>query len=126
MVTKDGKPWMCYGVMGGEMQPQGHVQALVNMIDFGMDAQAAGDAGRVRHDGSQTPTGRPMAAEGGTLDIESSIPEATVTELVRRGHRVLRKGGDTFGGYQGIRIDEEHGTLQGGSEPRKDGAAVGY
>ncbi len=81
MVTKEGKPWLCFGVMGGDMQPQGHVQVLVNMIDFGLDVQAAGDEGRVRHDGSQTPTGRPMAPDGGTVDVESSIPQATIDEL---------------------------------------------
>ena len=85
MVTKDGKPWLCFGVMGGDMQPQGHVQVLVNMIDFGLNVQAAGDEGRVRHDGSQTPTGRPMASGGGTVDVESSIPQATIDELTRRG-----------------------------------------
>jgi len=124
-VTKDGKPWFCFGVMGGDMQPQGHVQVLVNMIDFDMDAQAAGDAGRVRHSGSQTPTGRPMDSTGGQVSVESSIPDETVRELEQRGHKVVR-GGTSYGGYQGIFIDHEHGTLQGGTEPRKDGAAVGY
>ena len=81
MVTKDGKPWLCFGVMGGDMQPQGHVQVLVNMIDFDLDVQAAGDEGRVRHDGSQTPTGQPMDSGGGTVDVESSIPQATIDEL---------------------------------------------
>ena len=81
MVTKNGKPWLCFGLMGGDMQPQGHVQVLVNMIDFDLDAQAAGDEGRVRHDGSQTPTGHPMASGGGTVDVESSIPQATIEEL---------------------------------------------
>ena len=123
MATKDGKPWLCFGVMGGDFQPQGHTQVLVNMIDFGLDVQAAGDAGRIRHDGSQTPTGQSMSPLGGTLDIESGIPEATVVELLRRGHQIDRKGGDTFGGYEGIWIDQKHGTLWGGTEPRKDGAA---
>jgi gamma-glutamyltranspeptidase/glutathione hydrolase len=108
------------------MQPQGHVQVLVNMIDFDLDAQAAGDEGRVRHDGSQTPTGHPMALGGGTVDVESSIPQATIDELTRRGHNVVHGFGDGFGGYQGIRINQELGTLQGATEPRKDGAAVGY
>lgn len=124
-VTKDGKPWFCFGVMGGDMQPQGHVQVLVNMIDFGMDVQAAGDAGRVRHSGSQTPTSKPMDSTGGTVSVESSIPDETVRELEQRGHKVVR-GGTSYGGYQGILIDHEHGTLRGGTEPRKDGAAVGY
>src|SRR5580704_11927885 len=126
MVTKEGKPWLCFGVMGGDFQPQGHTQILVNMIDFGLDVQAAGDAGRIRHDGSQTPTGQAMTPPGGTLDIESGIPDATIAELLRRGHQIDRKGGDTFGGYQGIWIDRKYGTLQGGTEPRKDGAPVGY
>ncbi len=126
MVTKEGKPWLCFGVMGGDFQPQGHTQILVNMIDFGLDVQAAGDAGRIRHDGSQTPTGQPMTPPGGTLDIESGIPDATIAELLRRGHQIDRKGGDTFGGYEGIWIDQQHGTLHGATEPRKDGAAVGY
>jgi gamma-glutamyltranspeptidase/glutathione hydrolase len=126
MVTKDGKPWFCFGVMGGDMQPQGHVQVLVNMIDFGLNVQAAGDAGRVRHDGSQTPTGRTMATGGGEVDVESSIPQAVIDELARRGHRIVHKADDGFGGYQGIWIDQEHGTIQGATEPRKDGAAVGY
>jgi gamma-glutamyltranspeptidase / glutathione hydrolase len=126
MVTKEGKPWLAFGVMGGDMQPQGHVQVLLNMIDFGLDVQAAGDAGRVRHDGSQTPTGRPMESGGGEVDVESSIPQATLDELTKRGHHIVHKPDDGFGGYQGIRIDQEHGTLHGGTEPRKDGAAVGY
>ena len=126
MVTKGDKPWLCFGVMGGDMQPQGHVQVLVNMIDFGLDVQAAGDEGRVRHDGSQTPTGRPMESGGGSVDVESSIPKATIDELTRRGHHIIHGFGDGFGGYQGIWIDQAHGTIHGGTEPRKDGAAVGY
>src|SRR5580704_7355952 len=126
MVTKDGKPWFCFGVMGGDMQPQGHVQVLVNMIDFGLNVQAAADAGRVRHDGSQTPTSRPMEAGGGEVDVESSIPEETLEELAKRGHKIVHKPDGGFGGYQGIFIDQEHGTIQGGTEPRTDGAAVGY
>ncbi len=125
MVTKEGKPWLCFGVMGGDMQPQGHVQVLVNMIDFGMNVQAAGDAPRVRHIGSAQPTGKAMAADGGTVTIESGIPEMAVRGLLRKGHHVARGLGG-FGGYQAIRIDWENGTLHGGSEPRKDGIAIGY
>jgi len=125
MVTKEGKPWFCFGVMGGDMQPQGHVQVLVNMIDFGMNVQAAGEAPRVEHTGSATPTGRPMAADGGLIRAESGLPEAVVLELRRRGHRVSRVAVNS-GGYQGILIDPETNMLQGGSESRKDGAAVGY
>lgn len=106
------------------MQPQGHVQILVNMIDFGMNVQAAGDAARVQHSGSATPTGLP--AEGsGTVGVEAGIAEETVVALQAKGHKVMRSRG-SFGGYQGILIDWENGVLHGGTEPRKDGAAVGY
>lgn len=125
MVTKEGKPWLCFGVMGGDMQPQGHVQVLVNMIDFGMNVQAAGDAARVRHQGSQTPTGLPMEADGGKVAVESGVPEHVVKALQERGHVVIRSPG-SFGGYQAIQIDHEHGVLHGGTDPRKDGAAAGY
>ena len=124
MVTKDDRPWFCFGVMGGDMQPQGHSQVLVNLIDFGMNVQAAGDAARVRHLGSAQPTG--AAADGmGTVQIESGISDAVAAELRRRGHRIQRAKG-SFGGYQGILIDWENGVLQGGTEARKDGTAVGY
>ncbi len=124
MVTKDGKPWFSFGVMGGDMQPQGHVQVLINLIDFDLDVQAAGDAARVRHDGSATPTSLPESPPGGTVIVESGISDATVKALEAKGHLVKR--GDPDGGYQGILIDWENGTLQGGSEPRKDGMALGY
>ncbi len=124
-VTHKGEPWFSFGVMGGDMQPQGHVQVLVNMIDFGMNAQEAGDAARVQHFGSATPTGLPMAAAGGTVGIESGIPAATLTALEQRGHQ-LRRAPGAFGGYQGILIDHRFGVLHGASDPRKDGCAVGY
>ena len=110
--------------MGGDMQPQGHVQVLVNMIDFGMNVQLAGDAPRIRHDGSATPTGQPHEADGGTVYADRGISDEVMQELKRRGHVVQR--GAAGGGYQGIRIDLENGVLIGGSEPRKDGQAVGY
>ncbi|MGM0487970.1 MAG: gamma-glutamyltransferase [Planctomycetota bacterium] len=123
MVTRNDKPWFCFGVMGGAMQPQGHVQVLVNLIDFGMNVQAAGDAARVRHSGSATPRGD--SADGaGTVYVESGISDAAVSELGKRGHRVVR-GKTSFGGYQGILIDWNHDVLHGGTESRKDGAAVG-
>ncbi len=125
MVTKDGKPWFCFGVMGGDMQPQGHVEVLVNMIDFGMNPQMAGDASRIRHGGSATPTGLPEDAHGGTVFLESCFPAETLRQLEAMGH-VLGKATGSYGGYQGILIDHEHGTLQGATDPRKDGAAVGY
>jgi gamma-glutamyltranspeptidase/glutathione hydrolase len=124
MVTKEGRPWFSFGVMGGDMQPQGQVQVLVNMIDFGLDVQAAGDAARVRHDGSATPTGLPETPAGGTVIAESGISDATIMALEAKGHLVRR--GQDGGGYQGILIDWEKGTLIGGTEPRKDGMALGY
>ncbi len=124
MVTKDDRPWFCFGVMGGDMQPQGHAQVLVNLIDFGMNVQAAGDAARVRHLGSAQPTG--AAADGvGTVQVESGISAETVQQLRARGHKIVRAKG-AFGGYQGILIDWENGVLQAATESRKDGEAVGY
>ncbi len=125
MVTKDDKPWFCFGVMGGDMQPQGHVEVLVNMIDFGMNPQMAGDASRIRHAGSATPTGVAEEPDGGTVFLESGFPAETLTKLEAMGHK-LGKATGSFGGYQGILIDHEHGTLHGATDPRKDGAAVGY
>ncbi len=124
MVTREGQPVFCFGVMGGDMQPQGHVQVLVNIIDFGMNVQQAGDAARVRHLGSATPTGLPQNGSG-VVQVESGIAESTRLELERRGHQVL-VGGGGFGGYQGIWIDWKNGVLHGATEPRKDGCASGY
>jgi gamma-glutamyltranspeptidase/glutathione hydrolase len=124
MVTKDGKPWFCYGVMGGDMQAQGHVQILLNMIDYGMNVQAAGDAARVMHTGSATPTGD-QASGSGTVHVEAGISDETIAALRAKGHKVLRSRGG-YGGYQGILLDWDHGVLHGATEPRKDGAAVGY
>lgn len=121
--TKDGQPWLSFGVMGGAMQPQGHVQILVNLIDFGMGVQEAGDAARYRHTGSSQPTG-PAADPLGTVSVESGIPASTIAEIERRGHRVQRGSGG-FGGYQAIMRDAT-GTYHGASEMRKDGAAIGY
>lgn len=125
MVTKEGQPWLVFGVMGGDMQAQGQVQVLVNMIDFGMNVQQAGDAARIYHSGSASPTGAPAAAQGGEVAIESGIPAATIKALTERGHTIVRDPG-SFGGYQAIMIDRERGVLHGGTDPRKDGAAVGY
>jgi gamma-glutamyltranspeptidase/glutathione hydrolase len=125
MVTKDGKPWFCFGVMGGDMQPQGHVQVLINMIDFGMNPQMAGDASRIRHGGSETPTGIPEEPHGGTVFLESGFPAETLKKLESMGHK-LGKSVGSFGGYQGILIDDAHGTLHGATESRKDGTALGY
>lgn len=124
MVTKSGKPWLCFGVMGGDMQPQGHVQILVNLIDFGMNVQLAGDASRIQHSGSATPTGVP-ADGAGIVSVESGISDEAVAALRAKGHRVIRSRGG-FGGYQGILIDHELGVLHGATESRKDGVAAGY
>nr|VFK63950.1 MAG: gamma-glutamyltransferase 2. Threonine peptidase. MEROPS family T03 [Candidatus Kentron sp. TUN] len=124
-VTRGGLPYFCFGVMGGDMQPQGQVQVLLNLIDFGMNTQAAGDAARLCHFGSQTPTGLAMVEGGGSVGIETGIPAESVEGLLRRGHRLIHSPG-SFGGYQGILIDWENGVLHGATEPRKDGAAVGY
>lgn len=122
-VTRDGKPWLSFGVMGGGMQPQGHVQVLVNMIDFGMNLQAAGDAPRIRHDGSSEPTGERMS-DGGVVRVERGFPAEAIAELEKRGHRVevINDGG--YGGYQAIR--KHGGVWVGASESRKDGHAAGY
>jgi gamma-glutamyltranspeptidase / glutathione hydrolase len=123
--VRGGEPWLSFGVMGGDMQPQGHVQVLVNLLDFGMDVQQAGEAPRVEHVGSATPTGRAGDPRGGTVLAEIGLPDEVVNELARRGHRVerVKRNG---GGYQGIWIDRKTGVLHGGTEARKDGAAVGY
>jgi gamma-glutamyltranspeptidase/glutathione hydrolase len=125
MVTKEGRPWLSFGVMGGDMQPQGHVQVLVNMIDFGMNVQEAGDAARVRHLGDATPTGIPADPNGGIVAVESGVPAATLEILRAKGHTIAQAPGG-FGGYQAILIDWERGTLRGGTDPRKDGSAAGY
>jgi gamma-glutamyltranspeptidase / glutathione hydrolase len=126
MVTKDDKPWFCFGVMGGDMQPQGHVQVLVNLIDFGMDVQQAGDAPRVRHDGSATPTGKSADSNGGVVFVEAGISDKAIARLRDKQHDVRSATSGGFGGYQGILIDWENGVLRGGSESRKDGHAQGY
>jgi len=125
MVTQDARPWLCYGVMGGDMQPQGHVQVLVNLVDFGMDVQSAGDSPRIRHYGSATPTGQPGDPQGGTISMEWGFSDQTLEALRAKGHKI-EHGHWGFGGYQGIRIDWQHGTLHAGSETRNDGCAVGY
>ncbi|MBY0586566.1 gamma-glutamyltransferase [bacterium] len=125
MATKNGKPWLSFGVMGGDMQPQGHVQVLLNIIDHQMNIQLAGEAIRCRHDGSSTPTGGRMT-DGGEVLLEAGLPETTLKHLRDKGHRVRLGNPSEFGGYQAILIDEENGMLQGASEHRKDGAAAGY
>jgi gamma-glutamyltranspeptidase/glutathione hydrolase len=124
-VTKDGKPWFCFGVMGGDMQPQGQVEVLVNLIDFGMNVQEAGESPRLEHVGSATPKGARGDRDGGTVQAERGISEKILTELRRRGHQV-KQVKTNGGGYQGILIDPKSNMLHGGSEARKDGCAVGY
>jgi gamma-glutamyltranspeptidase / glutathione hydrolase len=123
-VTKDGKPWLSFGVMGGAMQPQGHVQVLVNLIDFGMNLQEAGDVPRVRHDGSSEPTDEHMT-DGGEVILEQGYSPEVVQALEARGHKVKVANDGDFGGYQAILRNAE-GVYFGASESRKDGAAQGY
>jgi gamma-glutamyltranspeptidase / glutathione hydrolase len=125
-VMKDGQPWMAFGLMGGAMQPQGHVQVLINQIDFGMNVQEAGDAARWQHEGSSEPTGEKML-DGGEVQFESGIPYESTRALVQRGHKVVAgPNGGVFGGYQAIRWDPVNKVYWGASESRKDGQAAGY
>jgi gamma-glutamyltranspeptidase/glutathione hydrolase len=112
MVFKDGKPFLIFGVTGAHMQPQGQVQVLANLIDFGMTLQQAMDAPRVNH------------LEGLEVALEPGFSPAVHEELKRKGHKILNEA--NFGGSQGIMIHPEYGTLVGGSDPRKDGCALGY
>ncbi|NNF15258.1 MAG: gamma-glutamyltransferase [Gammaproteobacteria bacterium] len=123
-VTKNNEAFMSFGLMGGAMQPQGHVQILVNMIDFGMNLQVAGDAPRLRHAGSSQPTGDIMT-DGGIVNLETGFAAAAVTELRKRGHTV-NVGGSGYGGYQAIMKDRVNSVYVGASESRKDGHAAGY
>jgi gamma-glutamyltranspeptidase/glutathione hydrolase len=126
MITKDGDAFMSFGLMGGAMQPQGHVQIVTNIVDFGLTVQEAGDAARWRHDGSTQPTDA-VTAEGGkgVVRVESGVPQAVRDALEALGH-VVEDGDGGFGGYQAIRRDPQTGVLFGASEMRKDGAAQGY
>ena len=125
-VTKDGAPWLSFGVMGGDMQPQGHVEILMNVIDFGMNLQEAGDAPRIQHEGSTPPDGQaePMT-NGGWVELESGYPYETVRGLMLKGHDVRFTLGQ-YGGYQGIGWDAKNRVYIGASEGRKDGQAAGY
>jgi gamma-glutamyltranspeptidase / glutathione hydrolase len=126
-VMKDGKPWEAFGVMGGGMQPQGHVQVLTNQIDFGLNVQEAGDASRWQHEGDNEPTGEKMTESGGYVEVETGIPYETVRELRKKGHDVRFDVGG-YGGYQAIRVEMHDGEriYVGASESRKDGMAAGY
>jgi len=127
-VMRDGRPWLSFGVMGADMQPQGQVQVLANMIDRGMDPQAAGDAPRLRHVGGAQPNGERLDGLG-VVQYEAGIAPATIDALARRGHRleVIEDWITGFtGGYQAIRYDAEQQVYVGGSEPRLDGCVLGY
>jgi gamma-glutamyltranspeptidase / glutathione hydrolase len=119
-VTKDGKPFMSFGVMGGDMQVQGHVQILINMIDFGMSLQEAGDAPRVKHLGTFPYRGKVTPGE---IQLESGFPYETIRALMMIGHKVGYTY-DAYGGYQAIML--RNGVYYGASDSRKDGAALGY
>ena len=123
-IMKDGKPWISFGLMGGAMQPQGHAQIIVNMIDFGMNLQEAGDAARLNHSGSSEPTDSIMTT-GGVIHLETGFSDATRAALEKMGHTLGESDG-SFGGYQAIMWDEEQGVYYGASESRKDGHAAGY
>ncbi|HTT82900.1 MAG TPA: gamma-glutamyltransferase family protein [Rhizomicrobium sp.] len=123
-VMKDGEPFMSFGVMGGDMQPQGHVQILTDIIDFGMNVQEAGDAARWRHYGGSEPTGEPSTGIG-TVEMESGFDPAVKAELQRRGYKIV-PGTGAFGGYQAIQWDPKNHVYWGASEMRKDGEAIGY
>ena len=122
-ISKDGQPWVSFGVMGGDFQPQGHTQIVMNLIDFGMNLQEAGDAPRWDHTGGSSPTGDPRGE--GQVRVESGISYETIRGLIDRGHDVgfTRDG---YGGYQAILRDPKNGVYHGASESRKDGQAAGY
>lgn len=124
-MTKDGQPIMSFGLMGGAMQPQGHAQIVVNILDFGMTVQDAGDAARFHHTGSTDATWQGRMQDGGTLELESGVTRDVYDELVRRGHKLSITSGP-FGGYQAIWRDPESGVYWGATEMRKDGIAIGY
>jgi gamma-glutamyltranspeptidase/glutathione hydrolase len=124
---REGEALLAFGVMGAAMQPQGQVQVLTNMLDFGFGLQGAGDAPRVRHEGSTEPTGAPPLAHGGTVHLEPGFAPEAVEALRARGHRLEPMGSRAaFGGYQAIRRDLRSGVYFGASESRKDGHAAGF
>jgi gamma-glutamyltranspeptidase/glutathione hydrolase len=123
-ITRNGKPWISFGVMGGDFQPQGQVEIIMNLIDFGMNLQEAGDAPRIAHEGSSQPTGG-KAQGAGTIYLESGFDYCVIRELLERGHNVAYESG-IYGGYQAILYDAERKIYVGASECRKDGMAAGY
>ena len=116
---------MAFGLMGGDMQPQGHAQIIANLIDFRMDLHASGDAPRFHHSGSSEPTGTVMRG-GGELHLEDGLPATLRDELSRRGHRLGPAHVSVFGGYQAIARDPVSGGYLGATERRKDGCAIGW
>ena len=123
-ITKDGKPYVSFGVMGGDFQPMGHTQIVMNLIDFGMNIQEAGDAPRWDHTGGASPMGR-VTEDTGLIRTESGIPYSTLRGLMNKGHRIGTARG-IYGGYQAILWDDENKVYHGASESRKDGQAAGY
>ncbi len=125
-ITKDGKPWLSFGVMGGDTQPQAHALIVSNLVDFGMNLQEAGDAPRILHDGSTSPEGQVTEmTDGGAIQLETGFDYASIRALMRMGHKVEFANG-TYGGYQAIGRDEKNKVYIGASEGRKDGQAAGY
>jgi len=125
-ITRDGKAWISFGVMGGGMQPQGHAQIVMNLIDFGMGLQEAGDAPRIQHEGDTEPEGQVAAMkDGGEVELESGYSYETIRALMEKGHHVTWADGP-YGGYQAIEWDEKNRVWHGASEGRKDGQAAGY
>ena len=122
--TRDGRPWLAFGVMGGGTQPQAHAQIIMNLVDFGLNLQEAGDAPRILHWGGNEPTGDVMT-DGGSVALEQGFPYATRRALTEMGHRIVVDVG-SFGGYQAVMYDEEQDVYYGASESRKDGQAAGY
>jgi gamma-glutamyltranspeptidase/glutathione hydrolase len=123
-VMKDGKPWLSFGVMGGSIQPQAHAQVIINLVDFDMNLQEAGDAARMRHTGSSQPTDEVMT-DGGTVYMESGISAEVREQLEAMGHSIGTQK-IKYGGYQAILADHVQGVYYGASESRKDGQAAGY
>jgi gamma-glutamyltranspeptidase/glutathione hydrolase len=123
-ITKDGQPFMSFGVMGGEFQPLGHVQIVMNIVDFGMNLQEAGDAPRIAHTGSSEPTGERMT-NGGIIQLESGFQFESIRELMKMGH-TIQFDLTGYGGYQAIKYDPVNKVYYGASESRKDGQAAGY
>ncbi|MEM1257366.1 MAG: gamma-glutamyltransferase [Bacteroidota bacterium] len=123
-MTKDDTPFLSFGVMGGDFQPMGHTQIVMNLIDFGMNIQEAGDAPRWDHTGGASPMGA-TTENTGLIRTESGIPYSTIRGLMDKGHRIGTARG-IYGGYQAILWDDENKVYHGASESRKDGQAAGY